>query len=177
MNIALRILRRLGERRPYFHIHGDDDSLYMGRWWVLGGSHPIRDDRPDFLLGWNRGRLDAWIGKFVAVRLHHIVREDRCRDHHTHPASFISIVLGGWYRERRPYRQQQHAILDPIEFTDTLRRPGSIAFRRASDRHTITEVSPGGAWTVVIWLRKRGSWGFVTPDNRLVPWREYEVKP
>ncbi len=193
MSAILSILKRLGERRPYFHLYGGDGSLYMGRWWLLGGSHPVRDDRGSVRvgldpfhrwaaqidrkeIGWIRGELDAWIGQFIAIRLHHIAREDRARHHHTHPASFISIVIAGWYRERRPYRQVQPALLDEHEYTDTLRKPGSIAFRRASDRHTITEVSPGGCWTVVIWFRKQSRWGFHTPDA-FIDSRDYPEQP
>lgn len=192
----LALFRRLGVRRPYFDITGTDGSLYMGRWWIFGGSNPQRDDRgaaqyPHSLelfsgladeidvaqLGWTRSRLDAWVGSFAAGRLHHIAREDRARDFHTHPASFISVVLSGWYRERRPIDQAQHYALDRTNYFDVVRRPGSIAFRRGRDRHTIAEVSPGGAWTLVIWLRKDGSWGFAVEDGRLVNWRDYEVQP
>jgi hypothetical protein len=172
--MILRLLRWWGARRPYFNIVSLDGSLYMGRWWLFGGSHPLRDDRLE--TGWKRNRLDAWIGQFVAGRLHHIAREDRARDYHTHPATFISIVIAGWYRERRPTSQEQDYELDQLCYFDVVRRPWSIAIRRAEDRHTIAEVSPGGAWTLVFWLRKRGSWGFATPSG-FVNWRSYEVQP
>lgn len=174
MNLILKFLLWWGSHRPYFDIIGNDGSLYMGRWWLFGGSNRARDDRPD--TGWHRGRVDAWIGRFVAGRLHLIAREDRTRDFHTHPASFISIVIAGWYRERRPLHQAQDYVHDTRRFVDTIRRPGSIAFRRWSDRHTITQVSPGGAWTFVIWFGKRGSWGFATKKG-FINWRRYEMQP
>jgi hypothetical protein len=176
--VILKILQRIGARRPYFNIYGADGSLYMGRSWLFGGSNTGRDsddNRPEPRT-WARGRFDAWIGKYIAGRLHYIAREDRARDLHTHPASFISIVIAGWYVERRPKTQRQPASLDDRHCFDTARRPGSIAFRRAADRHTIVEVSPGGAWTVVIWFRKQGGWGFWT-KNGFVHWRNYEEAP
>lgn len=192
--MILRFLKWWGARRPYFDIVGSDGSLYMGRWWLFGGSHPARDDRGSVqianmdvfgqmahaidrkALGWERSRFDAWIGRRIAGRLHHIAREDRARDYHTHPATFVSIVIRGWYRERRPLTQDQDYELDQTCYFDVVRRPWSIAIRLAEDRHTITEVSPGGAWTLVFWLRKRGSWGFATKAG-FVNWRSYEVQP
>lgn len=174
----LTLLQRIGARRPYFHLYGRDGSLYMGRWWLLGGSHQSRDQdqgRP-VARTWTRGVLDALIGALIAIRLHHIAREDRARDHHTHPASFISIVIRGWYREKRPADQRQPACLDGTRGLEIVRRAGSIAFRRAADRHTITQVSNGGCWTVVLWFRKRGSWGFATKEG-FVDWRDYKEDP
>jgi hypothetical protein len=174
--VILKALQYIGAKRPYFDIIGADGSLYMGRWWLLGGSARDSDEGRPVSRTWKRGRLDAWIGKWIAARLHHIAREDRARDFHNHPASFVSIVVKGWYVERRPKRRHQPAWLDTHLYVDTVRRAGSIAFRRAADFHTITEVCPEGCWTVVIWFRKRGSWGFRTPSG-FVNWRRYGISP
>lgn len=179
--MILNALKYIAQRRPYFDIYLRPtdrgrllDDLYMRRWWLLGGSNPDRDDRPDDVRRWKRGRIDAFVGRWIACRLHHIVRPDRSRDFHTHPATFVSIVIRGWYFERRPDHPDQPAQDDEWSYTDTLRRAGSIALRRADDRHTIIEVSPGGCWTVVIWFRKRGSWGFWRQhDGKFVDWRDY----
>jgi hypothetical protein len=178
---VLGVLQRIGRRRPYFDIHGDDGSLYMGRWWLFGGSNPRRDgdeDRP-VARTWRRGRLDSLIGAFLAARLHWIARRDLDRDHHNHPATFISVVIWGWYRERRPKHQRQCPTLDPTEYIDTLRGPWSIAYRAWWHRHTITEVSPGGCWTVQVWLPKSGNrWGFfLSSTGAFVDSRDYTVAP
>lgn len=181
-DLILSLLKRWGARRPYFDIRGADGSLYMGRWWIFGGSGvdprtgQPRDDRDDAARGWTRTRLDAWIGRYFAARLHWIAREDRARDFHNHPCSFVSIVIKGWYIERLPLRQDQPAAHDRRYYRDVLRGPWSIAFRRAEDRHTIVHVSPGGAWTIFAMGRKRGSWGFFTRRG-FVNWRSYEVQP
>lgn len=181
--MILKTLRAIGRRRPYFDIIGEDASLYMGRWWLFGGSGfsletgAPRDDRSASARGWKRGVLDAILGLWIAARLHHIAREDRACDLHTHPVKwFISYVAAGWYIERVPLSQDQSPELDETHYRDIVRRAGTIAFRRGSDRHTITEVSPGGAWTVFIMGQKNSSWGFWT-RNGFVNWRDYEVSP
>lgn len=179
--MILALLKRIGRRRPYFDIRGADGSLYMGRWWLVGGSGrtaagEVRDDRPDEVRCWHRSRLDALIGRWFAARLHHIAREDRARDFHNHPCSFVSIVVKGWYIERLPLRQAQPMHLDRTHYRDVVRGPWSIAFRRANHRHTIVHVSTGGAWTIFAMGPKRGSWGFFTKKG-FVNWRRYEVQP
>lgn len=158
-------------RRPYFHIYGDDGSLYMGRWWILGGSNPDRD--PNGNHKWPVSKIDSWIGRFIAIRLHYIAREDKTRDMHNHPASFISLVIKGWYLEARPLEQKQHAGFDRIQRIINLRRRFSICYRSATDRHTIINVSPGGCWTIVLWFRKKASWGFHTATG-FVHWKDYK---
>lgn len=57
--------------------------------------------------------------------------------------------------------------------TVTIRRAGSFALRRFHHRHRITEVSPGGVWTLFISFRKQQTWGFFTPKGK-VWWWEFE---
>lgn len=149
----VRALLRYGVLRPYEDIKLDS-TLYMRRWWLHG------DEK----------RREA---KQITAGVHHIVHEDSDRDMHTHPCSFISIVLWGWYRERLPRSQHQSYLLDSTKTIERVRRPGSVAMRRDVDRHMITEVSPNGALTLVIWLKKTGSWGFATKDG-FVNWRHYK---
>lgn len=144
--LHLRILR------PYFDIY-ICDLLYMRRWWLIGDE--ARRDKGE-----------------ITVGVHHIVKEDRDSDMHTHPCTFISVIFWGWYRERLPLSQSQHPELDEAHSRIRLRLPLSIAVVRATDRHSIAKVSPGGVWTLVIWLRKQDSWGFWTRDG-FVPWRHY----
>ena len=146
---ALLFLRVL---RPYFDIYINGD-LYMRRWWLRG------DD-----IKRETGTITAGV--------HHIVSPDRDSDMHTHPCTFISVILWGWYLERLPRDQRQDPRLDDIHTYTRVRLPLSIAVVRATDRHSIATVSPGGVWTLVIWLRKQGSWGFWTAEG-FVPWRQY----
>lgn len=176
--LVVRALRAVGERRPYTDIRGSDGSLYMRRLWLFGGSGPNRDEeRTPEVRGWSDGLIDRQVGRLAAARLHHIAREDRARDLHDHPVDFVSVVLAGWYIEKLPRHQSQHALLDQHHFKVVHRTAGSIAFRRKGDRHTIVEVSPGGAWTLFLMGRKNdSSWGFHT-EHGFVHWRDYEVRP
>ncbi|HEY0915397.1 MAG TPA: hypothetical protein VGE22_11045 [Solimonas sp.] len=134
------------KRTPYFHLEG-----YMLRYWT-------RQPKP---------------GRYITSRLHHILREDTDRAHHDHPWGFVSLVLRGWYIERRPRRQNQHPALDDTEYVDTLRRPGSLMFRRATDRHKIIEVAPNGAVTHCWFFGRDRRWGFHDPVRGWVWWRDY----
>lgn len=98
-----------------------------------------------------------------SLRIHHILTEDPddgCV--HDHPWSFLSLILRGWYRELR---------VGSAAFPCVGRRnEHSIAFRRAESLHRIVEVSPGGAWTLVMTGPKRRSWGYVD-EGGWIHWR------
>lgn len=95
---------------------------------------------------------------WFTVRLHHIVLDDVDRALHDHPWSFVSLVLRGTYDEERPAGR-------------TRRRPGTIAYRRATDLHRVT-LATDAVWTLVVTGRHRRTWGFRTDDG-WVPWYEY----
>lgn len=118
---------------------------------------------PDFTLpGYlHRWHLFPWPKSRWNVYLHHILAPDRGRCLHDHPANSLSVVLWGWYRERL-WSGRTRLVF-----------PGRIVWRLATVPHRITEVSPGGCWT--IWIRggHRRKWGFWTPAG-WVPWDECE---
>jgi hypothetical protein len=97
---------------------------------------------------------------WFAVCLHWINKPDPEPWLHDHPVTFLSILLRGWYREKRGnYR-----------ITQETRR--WFNFIRAYDRHSICEVSPGGALTIAFMGPKVREWGFQTPVGWLY-WRDY----
>lgn len=155
-----RFLHWLCSRLPVHadgHLYHGDGSLYMGRW-------------------------DFFRTKLFWPRLHHIATADLDRHLHDHPSAYFSLVLHGGYTEARP------VTIDPCfswypagpnsdELREDLvlneRGPGSIAFRRATDRHLIVEVLPD-TWTLFIFLGgKQHWWGFYTPRGK-VWWKDYE---
>ena len=143
MNMIANLIIRLAKRTPYFHLYHKDDSLYMGRWWL-------------FQTRW------------LSCRVHHIASADYDRHFHDHPFSFVSIVLRGWYREQRPSQIQPCFLSDGQELSyGTDRKAWSTAYRSTSDRHLISEVSPGGVWTLVFMSPKRQWWGFFTPSGKI----------
>lgn len=146
------IIRR-AQRTPYFHLQHADGSLYMERFWLRSPSN----------------RRDRW-----AVRVHHIVTEDLDRELHDHPWDFVSVILRGGYVEARPFgTEPDFGAPDGGERVQLIeRKAGSIAFRRATDRHRIVFVLPD-TWTLFITSPKRQWWGFYTQAGK-VHWRAFE---
>ena len=144
------------KRTPYFHLYHENGELYMERYWLV----PYK---------WN------WP---FAARLHFIATPDRGRHLHDHPWSFLSVVLRGWYTEERPrtiqpcfekeqwYEQRYEAT------TSVVRDEKSWAFRRATDRHTISAIGAHGVWTLFVTFRFVQWWGFYTPRGK-VYYRDY----
>lgn len=183
---------------PYFHLHHADGSPYMRRFWLVPESmlRPIEEAaaaKPKLVPEINGFELRDDVRHLPAARLHHICTADLDREFHTHPWSFISIVLSGGYIERRPlhadpvwefthFDKNAASLDDAVESlrmqemgVERWRRPGSIAFRRHSDRHRIVHVEPD-TWTLVLQGPKKPgrSWGFYTYEHGFVNWREFQ---
>lgn len=82
---------------------------------------------------------------------------------HDHPWHFASIVLRGCYREVGEHRTR-------------VRRPGSVAFRRASARHRV-ELLGHPVTTVIVTGPHCRRWGFWCPrpagPPAFVPWQQF----
>ena len=157
MNWLVDWLIRRAMRTPYLHlvatrtgkIHAVPESG-KGLDWVPGGPGAYWYMRRFWLL--RLGRLQ--------VRLHHILAEDPGRDEHDHPWPFVSVILRGWYLERRGDR-----------FT---RREAGQAYRmKCGQFHRIVQVADGGAWTLFITWGARRGWGFKRADGSVTPHGEY----
>lgn len=132
---------------PYQHIlSADKRETYMERYWLL---NPYDNET-----GVRKHPWFPW-----SVRIHRIMVADRDRHLHDHPWNARTIILRGWYRE---YRLTGGG----------LRVRGDTHALRYREYHRITNVSPGGVWTLFITGPKRGSWGFLV-DGVHIPWREY----
>lgn len=120
-------------------------------------------DLPDdpYLVRWTLFKC-----RWFEVLLHRFLRSDSAAIH-DHPWSFVSLVLWRGYREfLKPFDPPDFAPLGakwPLR-----RRPLSIAFRRAEDRHRV-EID-GPPWTLVVTGPRRRSW-FFYPSGVRVPWR------
>jgi hypothetical protein len=107
------------------------------------------------------------------VLLHRFLRSDSAAVH-DHPWSFVSLVL--W----RGYRETLQPSVGPWPEQQIRRRPFSIAFRRAEDRHRVVLDVEGWtpersgpvlqAWTLVCTGPRRREW-FFYPRGVRVPWR------
>jgi len=136
------------QRTPYSPIMSPDgQTLYMGRWWLFNPYPGAGDERKRW----------AWL---PSVRVHHICVEDQDRHLHDHPWNARTIILRGGYDEER----KRGALREYWS--------GDTASLRFSEFHRIYWVAPGGAWTLFITWKYRGTWGFLVNGVK-VPWREY----
>ena len=128
------------------HLYHADGSLYMGRYQVASAFG------------------------FV-LRLHHIATADLDRHMHDHPWHFLSLVLTGGYVELRPKAITPCFDGDTERADARHRLAGSLAFRRASDRHRIAYVR-ADTWTLFLTWPRIQWWGFYTPKGK-VYWKDY----
>ncbi|MND20250.1 hypothetical protein D3C87_1254410 [compost metagenome] len=143
--VANWLIRR-AMKTPYVHIHGKDDELYMGRWWLFNPYPHPEEQRKN------------WFP--ISVRIHWIRRKDDDRDLHDHPWNARTIILKGWYNEVREDNRRY------------FRYSSCTAKLKFGEYHRITSVAPEGAWTLFITGKYRGTWGFLV-DGVKVQWRKY----
>lgn len=164
-------------KTPYLHLPTNEDPSYMARYWLFNPYDRVTNKPRWFFCPWS-------------IRIHHIKREDFDRDLHDHPWNARTIILKGWYTEKRLLegddRDQAIRHMDAVEFfkkglqsggnvevTEVkLRRPGDTAKLGFGEYHTITDVDADGAWTLFISGPWRGVWGFLVNGVK-IPWREY----
>lgn len=164
---VFQALYRRAEKTPYWDLEG-----YMRRWWLFNpikttyetvGTTVVHDETITEIREVKTAKY-PWCP--VSIRMHHILRADNARDRHNHPGSFRTILGTDWYKEER----------DEGTF---IRRKGDTAVLRHGEFHHVSEVAPGGVWTIFIMWDWRSTWGFRMPDGKIVDHREYhnEGKP
>ena len=150
--VAAWIIQR-SRRTPYTNIPG-----YMNRWWVLNPYQKVN------------GTEVARIPWLPSVRVHHILRRDNDRHPHDHPWSARTIVLRGWYKERRQVTELLGYLpKGPLHFQRPRGYTGPI---NHGEYHQITDVSEGGVFTLLFTFGHKGQWGFLV-DGEKVPFPEY----
>ncbi|SFD07419.1 hypothetical protein SAMN05216577_11616 [Pseudomonas citronellolis] len=148
------------KRTPYMHLPSNENPSYMERYWVF---NPY--DRETNVPRW--ASLIPW-----SFRVHHIKREDTDRHMHDHPWDARTIILKGWYVEKRLVDDADWCERFGRDHTLHIRRRGDTAPLRFGEYHSITEVSEGGVYTLFISGRWRGVWGFLVNGVK-VPWKKY----
>jgi hypothetical protein len=170
-------LIRRAKRTPYFPLPG-----YMERYWLSpplqrnprlvvvdgvyccttnDGTGPV-----DFLkrpLAW---MMQFWLG--LDARIHIILRSDKERDPHDHPTNYLTVILRNGYFEER-YDDDDNLI------SAKWHGPGSVLFRRATDRHILRLKENMPATTLFVRGRKLRDWGFWR-DGAMTPWQQYESR-
>jgi len=172
------------KRTPYWHLDG-----YMNRWWLVPYRTVVKRKLPqqpgDYEIGsWDgvhpeafetadgtgpvafKSRPIAWLIQRcgIAIRVHEILRSDTERHPHSHPWSYLTILLRGNYAEER-YDADGEMVSYEIH------KPGSILWRPAGSLHRLT-LPQGTVTTLFITFKKRGTWGFQV-DGKIVPHKEY----
>lgn len=179
---ANRLIAR-AMRTPYSHLLHGDGSVYMERYWLAPSAHKgSASDEGCYIAKWYREPSVWLLQKLgIAVRVHRICTPDFDRALHDHPFNWASIVLRGGYLELRPVSVDPcfdvDLGIDPLAPDDEntigeWRLPGSFAFRRATDRHRITDIMRD-TWTLFITGPKVQWWGFYTPQGKVF-WRDFE---
>ena len=138
-------------RTPYFHLEG-----YMNRYWLFNAYDFDTQDKYK-----RKSEQITWL---PSIRIHHILRKDEDRHLHDHPWDARTIILKGWYKERK-----QAEVFGYHTRTLTA---GDTSPIRYGEYHSIDEVSEGGVWTMFFTWKYMGVWGFLV-DGIKVPWREY----
>lgn len=159
-------LVRRAKRTPYSPIISRDGStLYMDRWWLFN-PYPAP----------GQYRRKGWRDWLPSIRVHHIVRPDDDGAMHDHPWNARTIVLRGWYEEERPASGDDYGDAMGAHYDEWrhihLRKTGYTGRVLFNSYHRISEVSPGGVYTLWFTWRYRGTWGFLV-NGRKVPWREH----
>lgn len=174
-------LIRRSLRTPYSHLvcnrdgtnrvvdHGYQlrpcESYYMRRFWLFN-PYSREDNIPKLRITLKLGRWKKVLAFPISIRVHHIMREDRDRDMHSHPWSARSVILKGHYIEER---ESDSSATGKQLF---LRRPGATVHLSCDDYHRICEVGPEGTWTLFISGPWRQVWCFKV-GGVPVPWRKY----
>ena len=174
-------LIRRSLRTPYSHLvcnrdgtnrvvaHGyqlqPGESFYMRRFWLFN-PYSREDNIPTLRLTLKLGRWKKVLAFPISIRVHHIMREDRERDLHSHPWNARSVILKGHYVEER---ESAHTPTGKQLF---LRRPGATMKLGCGDYHRICEVGPAGTWTLFISGPWRQVWCFKVKGVP-IPWRQY----
>ena len=104
-----------------------------------------------------------WFG----IYLHHIYRHDLDRALHDHPWNFLSLILWGGYTEERAASDGDRYVVK--------RKRWSLARRKATDLHAITEIDRSPTWTLCLVGRRQRVWGFLVPDDVGTQWVDWET--
>lgn len=152
-------------KTPFTHLRHPDGRLYMARWWLFNG------------WGEARNRLLSWIP--FSIRVHYIATADEDRELHDHPWPARTFILKGWYKETRLVGSKRIGSSVAGEYfvgggqVEFMRKTGDTATLDFCEFHRISEISPGGVYTLFLCFGWAGDWGFLSPTGRKVWWRDW----
>lgn len=102
------------------------------------------------------------------IRWHRIDQDDATGCVHTHPFSYISIIVKGGYTDvsagslnekmRMHCLSHQHQLPSAHPLTYKVVRAGTILVRRWSCAHRLEQVKPGTCTLFIAWSTRSGRW-------------------
>lgn len=142
-----QLVKTIPRKREIWNRVGD--SLYLERWYLLGG--PSEEGE--------------WKDSPLQVCIHRFARSDEDGALHNHPwEQSVSFILSGGYSEER--RVEEH-----VERRMCL--PGDFNLLAANDFHRV-DLLEEDCWTIFISSRKSQSWGFWDRSTKIfTPWRDF----
>lgn len=150
----------IAQRDPDLHIMSPDgQQVYMYRYWLF---NKITNFKRKY-----------WFIPF-SLRIHHIVMPDLDRHLHDHPFNARTWILKGGYDEVRASVPLDLYSGDRAMFEYT-RLVGDSTTLGFEQYHKITKLHGGEAWTLFMFGRYLGSWGFLV-NCRKVKRAEYEER-
>ena len=99
------------------------------------------------------------VGK-LHIRLHNIKSEDITPFLHSHPFSYISIILKGSY-------------IETLESGDYKRNKFNILFRKYNTYHRLKSVNPNTLTLFIAWTTKDNKWSFKDTGEKTTKWTTY----
>ena len=137
-------------------------------WGIVNGFVIPREDGLIYLTRW--GARTPFGGFYV----HRMTGPDERPYPHDHPWAFTSLILKGGYDEVRINKHDTHQSLQ-------LRRHRRWTFNvmRRDDAHYIRDLLSVPTWTLVLFGRRRRTWGFwqkSSAEGRWI-WTEFDKTP
>lgn len=127
------------------------------------GRRVLRRVFPDYksLAGYLERTTLLRVGR-LHIRLHRIKSADKTPFLHSHPFTYVSVLLRGGYTEQ-------------TESGYTVHRSGAVLLRPSSLHHRLEAVQPDTLTLFITWERKDKAWSLKRPASlsATVPWVEY----
>lgn len=139
---VVRYLLKRAMRTPYTHIaQRGSQEVYMYRWWLFNPY--VYSDVGSY----------RRFPRLPSIRLHHIMLADDAKHLHDHPWAARTIILHGFYIERRlaSNGNSTHVVM---------RKAGETATLRQGLYHSIDKVPVQGVLTLFMTWGPPGAWGF-----------------
>lgn len=169
--IAYWLIER-AKKTPWYPVEG-----IMDRFWLFNPYSEYLGPEGEEV---KNNKFLSWL---PSIRIHHIIGPDLDPDMHDHPWDCRTIILRGWYVDKRLNPEFESMLPETAENCEVeahLNCPGMTTRFRLGDYHKIVSVynhhmgldEEVGAWTLFITWKYQGPWGFMVEGKKMLS-REY----